>query len=49
MPAIHAGMSWRRFGVLLTWLPPESAWRRIVANTPIELTSEQARQAIANM
>lgn len=42
MPALRAGMSWRRFSALLIGLSPESIWRRVTANQPIDLRGEAA-------
>lgn len=44
---INNGMTWRRFGVLLAGLPPESMWRRVVAASVPVVTGDQARALIA--
>ena len=49
MPALRAGMSWRRFSVLLIGLSPESMWRRVVASQPIDLRGEAAQAFIGTL
>lgn len=46
MLALKAGMSWRRFSVLLVGLSPDSMWRRVATSQPIELSGESARSFI---
>ncbi|WP_157530706.1 hypothetical protein [Microtetraspora niveoalba] len=46
MPALRAGMPWRRFSALLVGLSPESMWRRVSSSQPIELVGEQAQSFI---
>ncbi|MGI5162617.1 hypothetical protein [Microbispora sp. CA-102843] len=49
MPALRAGMSWRRFSVLLIGLSPESMWRRVVSSQPVELSGEAAQSFIGTL
>lgn len=49
MPALKAGMSWRRFSVLLVGLSPDSMWRRVTTAQPIELSGESARSFISTL
>ncbi|MEV4320994.1 hypothetical protein AB0J37_02045 [Microbispora rosea] len=49
MPALRAGMSWRRFSALLIGLSPESIWRRVTANQPVELRGAAAQSFIGTL
>lgn len=49
MADLDNGLSWWEFAALLSGLSPDSVWRQVTANEPVEVGSAAARSVISNL
>jgi hypothetical protein len=46
---LDAGLSWWEFSALLAGLSEHSVWRKVAAEEPVEVSSEEARALMRQM
>nr|WP_277875402.1 Gp15 family bacteriophage protein [Amycolatopsis camponoti] len=49
MADLDDGLSWWEFAALVSGLSPDSVWRQVIKDEPIEVDGETARSVIGNL